>query len=69
MCLHSAYEAGGVVYLRGLDPTSARGIGSNACSNSDAGDGGNTRDVAAKAGAMIATSCGRTPLTGDDPGE
>lgn len=48
MCLHSAYEAGGVVYLRGLDPTSARGIGSNACSNSDAGDGGTTRDVAAE---------------------
>lgn len=48
MCLHSAYEAGGVVYVRGLDPKSARGIVSNACSNSDAGDGGNTRDVAAE---------------------
>lgn len=49
MCLHSAYEAGGIVYLRGLDPKSARGIISNECSNTDAGDGGGTtRDVAAE---------------------
>jgi hypothetical protein len=35
MCLHSAYEAGGVVYVRGLDPKLARGTDSNTCSNDE----------------------------------
>jgi hypothetical protein len=48
MCLHSAYEAGGVVYVRALGGPAGPVIVSNACSNSDAGDGGNTRDVAAE---------------------
>ena len=33
MCLHSAYEVGGVVYVRGLDPKPARSSESNTCSS------------------------------------
>lgn len=35
MCLHSAYEVGGVVYVRGLDPKPARGSDSNTRSSAE----------------------------------
>ena len=38
MCLHSAYEVGGAVYVRGLDPRLTQGTGSNTCSNREHDD-------------------------------
>jgi hypothetical protein len=38
MCLHSAYEAGGVVYVRALDARAVRGTPSNMDSNPEHDD-------------------------------
>jgi hypothetical protein len=39
MCLHSAYEVGGAVYVRGLDPKPpARATESNTCSDREHDD-------------------------------